>query len=125
LLQTEPLGVAGAQAIGAIDAEPRGVWNCFVRGGKLSAAVKVNAGGHMQYKLKSIGALHVALGGLPDEMRVEADPDIDVSAKTVGELRRLSAWSEKLAITTPRDRDRENTVKVSKATRATRTAPKP
>ena len=27
----------------------------------------------MRYKLKGIAALHVALGGLPDKMRVEVD----------------------------------------------------
>jgi hypothetical protein len=28
----------------------------------------------MRYKPKNIAALHVALGGLPDKMRVEVDP---------------------------------------------------
>ena len=37
----------------------------------------------MQYKAKSISALHIALGGLRGKMRVEADPDIGVSATTV------------------------------------------
>jgi hypothetical protein len=50
----------------------------------------------MRYKLKSVSALHIALGGLPDKMPVEADRDIDVSAKTVGELRKgqpgLKIW---------------------------------
>ena len=79
----------------------------------------------MRYKPRNIGALHIALGGLPDKMRVEADPDVGVSAKNVGELRNLAAWPENLAVTTPRDHDPENTVKVSKATVATRTSPKP
>ena len=61
----------------------------------------------MRYKPKSIPALHIALGGLPDKTRVEADPDIGVSAKTVGELRRLAEWPENLAVATPRDRDSE------------------
>ena len=77
----------------------------------------------MRYKPKSIGALQLVLGGLPDKMRVEADPDIGVSAKTVGELR-LAEWPENLAVTTPQDHDPENAVKVSKATVATRTSPK-
>jgi hypothetical protein len=38
----------------------------------------------MRYKPKSNAALTVALGGLPAQMRVEVDPDIGVSAKTVG-----------------------------------------
>ena len=55
----------------------------------------------MQYKPKSIPALHIALGGLPSKMRVEADPDIGVSVTTVGELRKVTAWPENLVITTP------------------------
>jgi hypothetical protein len=39
----------------------------------------------MRYKPKNIAALHIALAGLPDKMRVEVDPDIKVSAKTVAE----------------------------------------
>jgi hypothetical protein len=34
----------------------------------------------MRYKAKSIDALHIALGGLPNKMHVEVDPDIGVSA---------------------------------------------
>jgi hypothetical protein len=37
-----------------------------------------------RYKPKSIAALQVALGGLPDAMHIEADRGIGVSAKTVG-----------------------------------------
>jgi hypothetical protein len=79
----------------------------------------------MRYKPKSIAALHVALGGLPDKMRVEVDPGIQPSPKTVGELRKLAAWPESLAITTPQERDSKSTVKVSKANVATRVSPKP
>jgi hypothetical protein len=79
----------------------------------------------MQFKPKSIAALHIALGGLPDKMRVEVDPVIKPSAKTVGELRKLAAWPESLAITTPQDRDSESAVKVSKANVTTRVSPKP
>jgi hypothetical protein len=78
----------------------------------------------MRYRAKSNGALHIALGGLPDKMRVEADADIGVSAKSVGELRKLAAWPENLAVTIPQDHDSENAVKVSKASVATRTSPK-
>ena len=78
----------------------------------------------MRYKPKNIAALQVALGGLPDTMRVELEADIGVSPKTVGELRRLAAWPENLAITTPQERDPNSAVKVSKASVATRTAPK-
>jgi hypothetical protein len=57
----------------------------------------------MRYKPKSIPALHIALGGLPGKMRVEADPGIGVSATTVGELRKVTAWAENLVITAPRN----------------------
>jgi hypothetical protein len=58
-------------------------------------------------------------------MRVEADPDIGVSAMTVGELRKVTAWPENLVITTPQERDPEGAIKVSKASMATRVSPKP
>jgi hypothetical protein len=48
----------------------------------------------MRYKAKSIAALQLALGSLPDKMRVEVEPDIEVSAKTVGDLRKVTAWPE-------------------------------
>jgi hypothetical protein len=79
----------------------------------------------MHYKLKSIAALELALSGLPDKMRVEADQDIGVSAKTVGELRKVTAWPENLVITTPQDRHRESAIKVSKASGTKRVSPKP
>jgi hypothetical protein len=58
-------------------------------------------------------------------MQVEADAGTGVSAKTVGELRRVTTWSENLVITTPQERDPESAVKISKASAATRTSPKP
>ena len=42
----------------------------------------------MRYKPKNVAALHLALGGLPDRMRVNADQSTGVSARTVGELRK-------------------------------------
>jgi hypothetical protein len=78
----------------------------------------------MRYKPKNIAALHIALGGLPDKMRVELDTDIGASPRTVGELRKMTAWPENLAVTTPQERDPNSAVKVSKANVATRTAPK-
>jgi hypothetical protein len=41
----------------------------------------------MRYRPRSVAALQIALGGFPDEMGVEIDENIGVSAKTVGELR--------------------------------------
>jgi len=79
----------------------------------------------MRYRPKSIDALHIALGGLPGKMRVEVDRGIEVSATTVGELRKLTVWPENLVIAIPTGGDPEGVVKISKATKATRTSPKP
>jgi hypothetical protein len=79
----------------------------------------------MRYKPKNIAALQVALGGLPDAMHVETDRDVGVSAKTVGELRKVAAWPDNLVIATPQERDPASAIRVSKASHATRTTPKP
>jgi hypothetical protein len=79
----------------------------------------------MRYKPKSIAALEVALGGLPDAMHVEADRGIGVSAKTVGELRRVAVWPDNLVITTPQERYAGSVIRVSKVSVATRVSPKP
>ena len=78
----------------------------------------------MRYKPKSVAALHIALGGLADKMRVEVDPNSGVSAKTVGELRKLKAWPDNLVITTPQERHPESVVTVSKASVKARVSPK-
>jgi hypothetical protein len=78
----------------------------------------------MRYKAKSVAALRLALGSLPDKMRVEVDPDIELSAKTVGDLRKVTEWPDNLAITTPQERHADSAVKISKVSIATRTAPK-
>jgi hypothetical protein len=81
-------------------------------------------GALMRYKVRSIAALQLALGSLPNKMRVEVDPGIEVSAKTVGELRKVTAWPENLAVTTPQERHADSAVKLSKVNVATRTVPK-
>ena len=48
-----------------------------------------------------------------------------MSAKTVGELRKVAAWPDNLVITTPQERYPESAIKVSKASVATRVSPKP
>jgi hypothetical protein len=78
----------------------------------------------MKYKPKGVAALHIALGGLPDKMRVQSDPDTPVSAKTVGQLRKVKAWPENLAIAVPQERLSGSVVMVSKASVATRFSPK-
>ena len=75
----------------------------------------------MRYKVKNIAALDIALAGLPDQTQVNAEPGIGVSAKTVGELRKLTAWPESLAITIPQGR---HSIQVSKPSVATRIVPK-
>jgi hypothetical protein len=78
----------------------------------------------MRYKAKNIAALHIVLSGLPDKMRVQVDPDVGVSAKTVGALRKVTAWPENLVITTPQERHPDSAVKISKVSGATRYPPK-
>jgi hypothetical protein len=68
----------------------------------------------MRYKPKNIDALHIALAGMPNKMRVEADAGVGLSAKTVADLRKLTTWPENLVITTPHHP--EAAVAISKAT---------
>jgi len=79
----------------------------------------------MLYKPRSTAALHIALGGLPATMKVEVDQGIGVSAKTVGELRKVTTWAENLVITTPQERHSESAIRVSKARGGKRLSPKP
>lgn len=78
----------------------------------------------MRYKPHSVAALHIALGGLPGKMPVAVEPDIGVSAKTVDQLRKVTAWPENLVITTPQQRSPASTVMVSKASATTRYPPR-
>jgi hypothetical protein len=79
----------------------------------------------MRYKPRNVAALQLALGNLPNAMRVEADQGLGVSAKTVGELRRVTAWSENLVVITPLERFPESTLKVTKPSGSKRLTPKP
>jgi hypothetical protein len=79
----------------------------------------------MRYKPRNIAALQIALGGLPDSTQVEVDREIGVSAKTVGELRKVAAWPENLVITRPQDGHPESAIKVTRPSVTTRLAPKP
>jgi hypothetical protein len=78
----------------------------------------------MKYKPKSVAALHIALGGLPGRMRIEVEPGIAVSAKTVGELRKATSWPENIVISVPQERYPESVVKVSKASVLTHYPPR-
>jgi hypothetical protein len=53
----------------------------------------------MRYRPKSTDAFHIALGALPNKTRVEADPDIEVSAKTVDQLCKVTARPRNLNLT--------------------------
>jgi len=90
----------------------------------IGSQVKASEEAKMKYKPKSVAALQIALGGLPDKMRVQTDSGIRASAKTVGQLRRITAWPENLAIAVPQERFPGSMVMVSKATIATRFSPK-
>ena len=79
----------------------------------------------MRYKPKSVSALHIALGGLPAKMHVEADPGLGVSAKTVGDLRKLMVWPENLAVTVPQEHHLAGVIRISKASGPGRVSPKP
>jgi hypothetical protein len=78
----------------------------------------------MRYKPKNVSALRIALAGLPDKMRVEADPGVALSARTVGELRNVPDWPENCVVATPHESDVRRAVRVSRASMATRTSPK-
>jgi hypothetical protein len=78
----------------------------------------------MRYKPKNMSALHIALAGLPDKMRVETDAGIALSARTVGELRKAPNWPENCVVATPQEGDVGSPVRVSRASMATRTSPK-
>jgi hypothetical protein len=96
----------------------------MLRGAAFCAAHKLEEVG-MRYKPKGIAALHIALGGLPDKMQVEVARGIDLSVNTVGDLRKQTAWPDNLVIVVPQERYPGSSVKVSKATAAGRTSPKP
>src|SRR3974377_960411 len=87
-------------------------------------AVRSEGECYMRYKVRNIAALKVILGDLPDRTRVEVDRHIKLSAKTVGELRKMIDWPEVLAITTPREGSSESVVKGSRPSIATRTSRK-
>jgi hypothetical protein len=68
---------------------------------------------------RNLGDLHSVLNRrLSDEMPVEASEETGISAKSVGELRRLSSWPGRLVVETPSDPSRpESIVKISIASR--------
>jgi hypothetical protein len=79
----------------------------------------------MRYKPKGIPALQIALGGLPEKMRVEADPGTSCAAKTVGQLRKLSTWPDNLVLNVPEHHEAASCVRIGKANVKGRVSPKP
>ncbi|MBV8746647.1 MAG: hypothetical protein JO134_16545 [Xanthobacteraceae bacterium] len=79
----------------------------------------------MRFKPRSIPALQIALGGLPEKMRVEADADTPCTAKTVGQLRKLDTWPDNLVLTVPEQYQAAGCVRVGKANVKGRVSPKP
>jgi hypothetical protein len=62
----------------------------------------------------NIHELHLALAGLPKDMKVKADSEAGVSEKTVDELRARTTWPPGLVVTTPREIHPKSVVKISK-----------
>ncbi len=69
-----------------------------------------------RYSANAVEDLHKALRGYRDNMRVEVDAGIDVSAKTVADLRALQSWPSGLILNIHIDLDpRFSAVKVERA----------
>jgi hypothetical protein len=64
----------------------------------------------------NIHELHLALAGLPNDMKVIAEPETGVFEKTVDELRARETWPRGLVLTTPRTLHPKSVVKISKPT---------
>src|SRR5215467_2852588 len=77
-----------------------------------SAVITWNTG--WTTKITKEGDRYIKAASLPGHMRIEVEPGIAVSAKTVGELRKATSWPENLVITTPQECYAESVVKVSK-----------
>jgi hypothetical protein len=64
----------------------------------------------------NIHELRLALAGLPNDMKVIADPQTGVFEKTVAELLARTTWPPGLVVTTPRELHPKSVVKISKPT---------
>jgi len=62
----------------------------------------------------NIHELQLALAGLPNDMKVKADPETGVFENTVDELRTRTRWSPGLVLTTPRKLHPKSVVKITK-----------
>jgi hypothetical protein len=64
----------------------------------------------------NIHELRLALAGLPDDMKIIADPETGIIENTVQELRARTAWLPGRVLTTPRKLNPKSVVKISNAT---------
>ena len=64
----------------------------------------------------NIHDLHLALAGLPENMKVKAHSETGVSEKTVHELRARTTWRAGLMVTTPRKLKPKSVFKISRVT---------
>jgi hypothetical protein len=62
----------------------------------------------------NIHELHLALSGLPKNMKVKAHTDAGISERTVDELRARTTWPAGLVVTTPRELHPKSIVKITK-----------
>ena len=70
----------------------------------------------MQYSANTIGAMKKLLLGYRDNMRVEIETGVRVSAKTVADLRALQTWPDGLVLEIHVDLDpRLSAVRVERA----------
>ena len=70
----------------------------------------------MRYSANTIEEMHKFLVGYRDNMRVEIEPGVAITAKTVADLRALSTWPEGLVLNIHIDLDpRLSVVRVERA----------
>ena len=64
----------------------------------------------MRYKAKNIAALHIVLGGLPDKMRVQVDPDIQYPQRLYGVAREFGDNDPTGTLSRKRGKDKQGYV---------------
>jgi len=89
----------------------------FTRRGAAAVAQKKTSSTELFRNVPAnIHELRLALAGLPQDMKVLAEPETGVSEKTVEELCARTTWRPDLAVTTPCRLQPKSVVKISKAT---------
>ena len=67
------------------------------------------------YRPETPTDLRALIRDLPDDMAVAASDDSGLTARTVGELRELSAWSKELIVVNPHFAERSGALKIERA----------